>query len=152
MNNWDVLEAAFWNQVILQHDNNARPHFACGWNKKLWETWRLNRFHILQYSPHIVPCDFYFLPILKRGLKGNHYSSHNEVKTAIPSWVREKLKEFFCDGMKKLFPVMEWKNSSLGNLKKKYFSETFFGLYEAYFFVLIQLYQFSRNHTLYSSW
>ncbi|PNF41869.1 hypothetical protein B7P43_G15792, partial [Cryptotermes secundus] len=58
------------------------------------------------YSPDPAPCDFYFFPLLKRDLKGNHYTSDNEVKAAVKSWIREKSEEFFSDGMKKL--VTRW--------------------------------------------
>jgi transposase len=60
------------------------------------------------YSPHLAPCDFYFIPLLKRDLKGNHYTSDNEVKAAVKSWIREKSEEFFSDVMKKL--VTCWEN------------------------------------------
>ncbi|KAG8233614.1 hypothetical protein J437_LFUL001025 [Ladona fulva] len=40
-------------------------------------------------------------------LKGNHYTSDDEVKAAIASWIREKSKEFFSDGIKKLVTLWE---------------------------------------------
>jgi hypothetical protein len=44
--------------------------------------------------------------LLKRDLKGNHYTLDDEVKAAVKSWIREKSEEFFSDGMKKL--VTHW--------------------------------------------
>jgi transposase len=52
------------------------------------------------YSPDLAPCDFYFFPLLKRDLKGNHYTSDDEVKAAVKSWIREKSEEFVSDRMK----------------------------------------------------
>jgi hypothetical protein len=53
------------------------------------------------YSPDLVSCNFYFFPLLKRDLKGNHYTSDDEAKAAVKSWIGEKSEEFFNDGMKK---------------------------------------------------
>ena len=39
-------------------------------------------------------------------LKGNHYTSDDEVKAAVKSWIREKSEECFSDGIKKL--VTRW--------------------------------------------
>ncbi|CAK9823967.1 Histone-lysine N-methyltransferase SETMAR [Anthophora retusa] len=90
--------------IILQHDN-ARPHTSCTTEEAL----RNLKFQPIPhppYSPDLAPCDFYFFPLLKRDLKGNHYTTDNEVKAAVESWIREKLEEFFSDGMKQL--VTRW--------------------------------------------
>jgi hypothetical protein len=39
----------------------------------------------------------------------NHYTSDDEVKAAVKSWILEKSEEFFSDGMKKL--VTRWEKS-----------------------------------------
>lgn len=49
------------------------------------------------YSPDCAQCDFLFIPLLKRDLKGTHYISDNEVNAAIKSWIREKSEECFND-------------------------------------------------------
>lgn len=90
--------------IILQHDN-ARPHTS----RATAEALRNLKFEPIPhppYSPDLAPCDFYFFPLLKRDLKGNHYTSDDEVKAAVKSWIREKSEEFFSDGMKKL--VTRW--------------------------------------------
>ncbi|PNF20025.1 hypothetical protein B7P43_G05945 [Cryptotermes secundus] len=91
--------------IILQHDN-ARPHTS----RATEEALRNLKFEPIPqppYSPDLAPCDFYFFfPLLKRDLKGNHYTSDDEVKAAVKSWIREKSEEFFSDGMKNL--VTRW--------------------------------------------
>lgn len=51
------------------------------------------------YSLDFLTCDFFSL--LKRDLKGNHYSLDNEMKVASKSWIRKK-SEFCNDEKKKL--------------------------------------------------
>jgi histone-lysine N-methyltransferase SETMAR len=58
------------------------------------------------YSPDLVPSDFHFFPHLKRDLKGTHFTSHDEVKQAVTSWIKQRNHEFFIDGMRKL--VLRW--------------------------------------------
>ena len=90
--------------IILQHDN-ARPHTS----RATQEALRNLKFEPIPhppYSPDLAPCDFYFFPLLKRDLKGNHCTSDDEVKAAVASWIREKSEEYFSDGIKKL--VTRW--------------------------------------------
>jgi hypothetical protein len=49
---------------------------------------------------------FHFFPHPKRDLKGIHFTSDNEVKQAVTSWIKERTPEFFIDGMHKL--VLRW--------------------------------------------
>jgi len=55
----------------------------------------------LPYSPDLVPSNFCFFPHLKRDLKGTHFTSDDEVKQAVTSWIK-RTPEFFIDGMCKL--------------------------------------------------
>jgi hypothetical protein len=67
------------------------------------------KFEVLQhppYSPDLAPCDFHFFPDLKRDLKGTHFTSDEEVKEAVKSWIKERPATYFSDGMKKL--VTRW--------------------------------------------
>ncbi|KAG8235855.1 hypothetical protein J437_LFUL013939, partial [Ladona fulva] len=73
--------------MILQHDN-ACPHTSCATEEAL----RNLKFELIPhppYPPNIAYCDFYIFPLIKRVLKGNHYTSDYEVKAAIASWIRE---------------------------------------------------------------
>jgi hypothetical protein len=54
----------------------------------------------------LAPSDFHFFPHLKGDLKGTHFTSDDEVKQAVTSWIRQRSPEFFTDGMRKL--VLCW--------------------------------------------
>jgi len=67
------------------------------------------KFEVLShppYSPDLAPSDFHSCPHLKRDLKGTHFTSDDEVKQAVPSWIKQRTSEFFIDGMRKL--VLGW--------------------------------------------
>jgi hypothetical protein len=57
------------------------------------------------YSPNLAPSDFHFFPHLKMDLKRTHFTSDDEVKQAVTSWIKQRT-EFFIDGMRKL--VLRW--------------------------------------------
>jgi len=44
--------------------------------------------------------------ILKRDLKGTHFTSNDEVKQAVTLWIKQRTPEFFIDGMRKF--VLRW--------------------------------------------
>jgi len=69
-------------------------------------TLKFEVFSHLPYSPDLVPSDFDFFPHLKRDLKGTHFTSDDEVKQAMTSWIKQRTPEFFIDGMRKL--VLRW--------------------------------------------
>ena len=54
------------------------------------------------YSPDLAPNDFHFFP----HLKGTHFTSDDEVKQAVTSWIKQRTPEFLSDGMRKL--VLRW--------------------------------------------
>ena len=63
------------------------------------------KFEVLShpsYSPDLGPSDFHFFPHLKMDLKGAHFTSDDEVKQAVMSWIKQRTHEFFIDGMRKL--------------------------------------------------
>jgi len=72
---------------------------------KLWRRWSF-RFYPTPYSPDLAPSDFHFFPHLKRDLKGTRFTSDDEVKQAVTSWIKQRTPEFFTDGMRKL--VLLW--------------------------------------------
>jgi transposase len=84
---------------------NARPHTA----RATIDAPETMKFEVLShppYSPDLTPSDFHFFPHLKRDLKGIHFTSDNEVKQAVASWIKQRTPEFFTDGMCKL--VLRW--------------------------------------------
>jgi len=90
--------------ILLLH-NNARPHTA----RAMIDTVGTLKFEILSHSPYnpdLAPSDFHFFPHLKWDLKGTHFTSDDEVKQAVKSWIKQRTPEFFIDSMRKL--VLRW--------------------------------------------
>jgi histone-lysine N-methyltransferase SETMAR len=86
----------------LLHDN-ARPHTA----RATLDALETLKFEVLS-SPDLAPIDFHFFRHLKRDLKGTHFTSDDEVKQAVTSWIKQRTPEFFIDDMCKL--VLSWEN------------------------------------------
>jgi histone-lysine N-methyltransferase SETMAR len=89
---------------LLLHDN-ARPHTA----RATIDVLETLKFEVLSdppYNPGLAPSHFHFFPHLKRDLKGTHFTSDDEVKQAVTSWIKQRTPEFFIDGMRKL--VLRW--------------------------------------------
>ena len=86
--------------VLLLHDK-ARPHTA----NATVETIQALHFETLShppYSPDLAPSDFHVFGPLNEALRGRHFSSDDEVKEAVHSWLRDQPKTFFSDGIQKL--------------------------------------------------
>jgi len=92
------------SRILLLHDN-ARLHTAHTTNDAL-ETLKFEVLFHPPYSPDLAPSVFHFFPHLKRDLKGTHFTSDDEVKQAVTSWIKQRTPEFFIDGMRKL--VLRW--------------------------------------------
>jgi transposase len=90
---------------LLLHDN-ARPHTACATIDAL-DTLKFEVLSHPPYSPDLAPSDFHFFPHLKRDLKGAHFTSDDEVKQAVTSWIKQRTPEFFIDGMRTLVLRLE---------------------------------------------
>jgi hypothetical protein len=58
------------------------------------------------YSPNLAPSDFHFFPHLNGDLKGTHFTSDDEVKQAVTSWIKQRPPEFVFDAIRKL--VLRW--------------------------------------------
>jgi len=88
------------SRILLLHDDE-RPHTAPTTTEAL-ETLKFEVLSHPPYSPDLAPSDFHFFPHLKRDLKGTHFTSDDEVKQAVTSWIEQRTPEFFIDGMRKL--------------------------------------------------
>ena len=86
--------------ILLLHDN-ARQHTARATIDAL-ETLKFEVLSHPPYSPDLAPSNFHFFP----HLKGAHFTSDDEVKQAVTSWIKQRTPEFFIDGMRKL--VLRW--------------------------------------------
>jgi len=82
------------------------------------------KFEVLSHPPYsldLAPSDSHFFPHLKRDLKGTHFTSDDEVKQAVISWIKQRTPEFFIDGLCKL--VLRWEkvlNDKATMSKNKY--------------------------------
>ena len=85
--------------------DNARPHTARATIEAL-ETLKFEFLSHPPYSPDLAPSHFHFFPHLKRDLKGTYFTSDDEVKQAVTSWIKQRTPEFFIDGRRKL--VLGW--------------------------------------------
>jgi histone-lysine N-methyltransferase SETMAR len=92
------------SRILFLHDN-ARPHTARATIDAL-ETLKFEVLSHPPYSPDLVPSDFHFFPHLRRDLKGTHFTSDDEVKQAVTSWIKQRTPEFFNVGIRKL--VLGW--------------------------------------------
>ena len=92
------------SRILLLHEN-ARPHTARATIDAL-ETLKFEVLSLPPYRPHLAPSGFHFFPHFNRNLKGTHFTSDDEVKQAVTSWIKQRTPEFFIEGMRKL--VLRW--------------------------------------------
>ena len=77
--------------ILLLHDN-AIPHTA----RATIDALETTKFEVLShppYSPDLAPSYFHFFPHLKRNLKGTHFTSDDEVKQAVTSWIKQTMSK-----------------------------------------------------------
>ena len=55
----------------------------------------VQRYNIPLYIPGLAPSDYHLFGLMKEGLRGKHYVSDEEVKTAVMKWLKEKSTEFY---------------------------------------------------------
>lgn len=92
------LYAKRHDKVIFQHDN-ARPHVA----KTVKETLEALNWDVLlhpPYSPDIAPSDYHLFRSMTHGLADQHFTSYEEAKNWIDSWIASKDEEFFKRGIR----------------------------------------------------
>jgi histone-lysine N-methyltransferase SETMAR len=58
------------------------------------------------YTPDLTPSDFHLFPKLKEHLKGQCFSFHEAVKSAVRKWFQKQNTNFLKDGFQKL--VQRW--------------------------------------------
>ena len=86
--------------VLLQQDN-VRVH-TC---KVAMDAVERNGYELIPhpaYPPDLAPRDFFLFPNLKKGIRGCHFRSDEEVVTAVEEWVSGKdpgFFQFWADGI-----------------------------------------------------
>ena len=79
------------SRKVLLHQDNARPHTAAATVKTVQQL----GFELLQhppYSPDLAPSDYHIFSPLKEALRGRRFTSNEEVKEAVHTWLREQPK------------------------------------------------------------
>ena len=79
-----VRPALEMSKVLLQHDN-AKPHTILK-TREVISSFGWTTISHPPYSPDLAPSDFHLFKPLKESLRGRHFSSTEEVKTAVRKW------------------------------------------------------------------
>ena len=85
------------SKVLLQHDN-ARPQTSLK-THEIISSFGWTTISHPPYSPDLVPSDFNLLWPFKQSLRGRHFSSDEEVKTAVRKWLKTQPVEFYNEGI-----------------------------------------------------
>ena len=87
-------------KMIFQHDN-VRPHVA----KVVKETLEALNWDVLRHPPYsssIAPLDYHLFRSMTHGLDEQHFTSFEEAKNWVDSWIASKDEEFFKRGIRML--------------------------------------------------
>lgn len=87
-------------KIILLHDN-ARPHVAAP-VKKYLETLDWEVLPHPLYSPDIAPSDYHLFRSMAHALTAQRFTSYEDTKNWVDSWIASKDKEFFRRGIRML--------------------------------------------------
>lgn len=94
------------DKVVFQHDN-ARPHVA----RTVKETLEALNWDVLPhppYSPDIAPSDYYLFRSMTHGLAEQRFTSYEDTKKWVDSWIASKDESFFQRGIHML--PERWEN------------------------------------------
>ena len=95
------------SKVLLQHDN-ARPYTSLK-TREVISSFGWTTISHLPYSPDLASSDFHLFEPLKKILRGQHFSSDEEVKTAVRKWLKMQPVEFYNEGICAL--VKRWEKA-----------------------------------------
>ena len=87
-------------KIVLLHDN-ARSHTA-QLIQTLLRDFKWDVFAHPPYSPDLAASDFHLFPNLHRWLGGRRFSSDEEVKSAVHSYLINLDRSFYESGIEKL--------------------------------------------------
>ena len=87
-------------KVILLHDN-ARSHVAAPVKTHL-ETLTSEVLSHPPYSPNIAPVDYYLFRSTVHGLSEQHFTSYEDTKNWVDSWITSKDEAFFRPNARKM--------------------------------------------------
>ncbi|EFN83583.1 Histone-lysine N-methyltransferase SETMAR, partial [Harpegnathos saltator] len=87
-------------KIILLHDN-ARPHVAKP-VKTYLETLNWEVLPHPPYSPDTAPSDYHLFRSMAHGLSKQRFTSYEDTKNWVDSWIASKDEEFFQRGIRML--------------------------------------------------
>ena len=85
---------------LLLHDN-APAHRSLVGQAAILES-RFEEMHHPPYSPDLAPSDYHLFPNLNQHLRGQRFSTDNELKYATKEWLKEQSELFYFTGVVKL--------------------------------------------------
>lgn len=88
------------DKIIFLHDN-ARPHVAKP-VKTYIETTKWEVLPHPPYSPDIAPSDYHLFRSMSHGLSEEHFTSYEDCKKWVDSWIASKDDSFFRRGIRML--------------------------------------------------
>ena len=85
------------SEVLLQHDT-ACPHTSLKTHEVIaFFGW--TRVTHPPYSPDLAPSDYHLFGPLKEGVRGQHFTSDQEVKNAVRNWLKMQPADFYKAGI-----------------------------------------------------
>ena len=88
-----VRPALEMSEVLLHHDN-TRPHTSLK-TREVTSSFGWTTISHPPYSPDLAPSNFHLFGPLKESLRGLHFSSDEEVETAVRKWLKTQPVEFY---------------------------------------------------------
>jgi histone-lysine N-methyltransferase SETMAR len=79
--------------VLLLHDN-APVHMSAKSQAAIRQC-GFQQLNHPPYSPDLGPSDYFLFRVMKKFLRGKLFSSDEEVKEAVTTWLEEQSKDFF---------------------------------------------------------
>jgi transposase len=87
-------------RVILLHDNAWQHTVGIASQELIKFGWEV--LERPPYSPDLLLCNFHVFGELKKSLKGQHFSSDNEIQEVVMDTLRQLLQSFYKDTINRL--------------------------------------------------
>ena len=105
------------SKVLLQYDN-SRPHTSFK-TPEVISSFAWITISLTPYLPDLAPSDFNLFGTSKESLRRLHFSSDEEIKTAVRKWLKMQSVEFYNIGICALIKRWEKKVQKAGDYIEK---------------------------------